>query len=103
MEINRAGIDFDVRYYRGSPGSFHEPPEAADIEIQGWRVSDWDELAEMYGAKGEMPMFRANLPALVDAIAERHYDSMLDDAEDDYRSDFREPDEPDFDDYQSAF
>jgi hypothetical protein len=103
MEINRAGIDFDVTYRPGSHGSWNEPPEPEEIEVTGWTVRDWDELAEMYGAKGETPMFRANLFALVDAIADRHYDSMVDDAGDEYRSDFKEPDEPDFDDYQSCF
>lgn len=92
MKIERAGITFDVTYRGGSRGSWNEPPEGAEIEINDWHVSDWDELAACYGA--EAGKVFASVQEIADHIMERDYSEMLEDAEQDARDDF-EPPEPD--------
>src|SRR5688572_13796778 len=95
MEIERAGITFDITYRGGSRGSWNAPPEGAEIEITDWHVSDWDELAACYGA--EAGKVFASVQEIADHIMERDYNEMLDDAEQDARDDFDPPDD-DFDD-----
>lgn len=98
MEIERAGITFDVTYRGGSRGSWNEPPEGAEIEINDWHVSDWDELAACYGAESGKSPF-ASVREIADHIMEREYDGMLSDAEQQAADDFDPPD--DFDEPDS--
>lgn len=80
MEIERAGITFDVTYRGATRGGFYEPPESAEIEVADWHVSDWEELAACYGA-GSGHIF-GSVQEIADHIMERDYASMLDEAED---------------------
>lgn len=95
-EIKRAGITFDVKYYGGSHGGPTEQPYGPEIEVQDWRVYDWDELAEMHGAKGDRPIIRASLDEIVEEIANLQMDSMFDDIEAERDSDFDPPDDGDY-------
>jgi hypothetical protein len=94
MNIAYAGVTFNVSYRAASRGSWNEPPESAEIEIHDWHVSDWDELAICHGAKGLSPIIRRSLNEIVDAIIDREYDGMLDQAEQEVRDSYDF--EPDF-------
>lgn len=97
MEIERAGITFDVSYRGATRGGAYEPPEGAEIEISDWHVSDWDELAACYGTgSGSRPF--GSVQEIADHIMERDYSEMLNDAEQQIADDFDPPDADDFDD-----
>lgn len=95
--MERAGITFDVTYRGGSRGSWNEPSEGAEIEINDWHVSDWDELAACYGAKAGKVF--ASVQEIAHYIMERNYSEMLDVAEQDARDDFDPPDDDNGEDW----
>jgi len=91
MEIERAGITFDVSYRGATRGGPYEPPEGAEIEVNDWHVSDWDELAACFGA--EAGKVFGSVQEIADHIMERDYSDMLDDAEAQIADDFDPPDD----------
>lgn len=93
MNIERAGITFDIHYSPATRGGRFEQPDPADIEIHDWFISSWDDLADMHGAKGDRPIIRGSVAEMVEAIIDREYSSLVEDAESAYYSDFDVPDD----------
>lgn len=95
MEIERAGITFDVQYYGASRGGFYEPPEDASIEVRGWRISDWDELAACFGTGSGQRVY-SSVDEIAEEIADKEYHDLLNSVESEIRDDFEPPDDYDF-------
>ena len=101
MELEYAGVTFDVDYHGGSRGGMTEAPYGAEAETTGAHVSDWEELAACHGLKSGDYIPCVSLADLIDKIADRNADRMVDDAEEHMRDDFDPPDESDEPDYFS--
>ena len=97
MELEYAGVTFDVGYRGGSAGGPYEAPYGAETEVEGAKVSDWDELAACHGLKSGDYIPCVSLADLIDKIADRNADKMVDDAEEQMRDDFDPPDDDDGD------
>ena len=83
-------IEFDVS--PGEPMTRDYPGEAPYVDVGKVTVSDWDEFAEYWGAKGEEPTFEPSLERLLEVILNREYDAISDAVWDQLNSE-----EPDFD------
>ena len=87
MQIERAGITFNVQYFGASRGGRYEPPENPSIEVHDWDVSDWDELAACFGTGSGQRVF-SSVDEIAEEIVDKEYSNLLDSAEADARDDF---------------
>ncbi len=97
MRLEYVGVEFDCSYSGGSAGGACEAPYGAEDETTGARVSDWDELAACHGLKSGDYIPCVSLADLIDKIADKNADRMVDDAEEQMRDDFDPPDDDDSD------
>ncbi len=95
MELEYAGVTFDVMYQGGSRGSATEAPYGPSAESGDGYVSDWDELAACHGLKSGDYIPCVSLDDLMNKISERNYDRMIEDCEEARRDDFDPPDDDD--------
>lgn len=97
MRLEYSGVEFDCSYHGGSAGGPCEAPYGAEVETTGAHVSDWDELAACHGLKSGDYIPCVSLADLIDKIAERNADRMIEDAEQEMADDFDPPDDDDSD------
>lgn len=97
MEIERNGITFDVTYFGARRGTRDNPPEHAEIEISGWHVSDWDELADYFGTGSGGRAF-SSVDDIAEWIMDCDYNYLLERAEGIALDEFDEPEYDKYDD-----
>ena len=93
MQIEHMGMTIECVVRGGERETPTSPGEPYYAEVYSIRVSDWDEFAEMWGARGERPMFAPGLPELLSIIVYKEWDKIEESALDCYKSE-----EPSFDD-----
>lgn len=91
------GLEIEFTITAGSPGRLYGPPEncypqeAPEFEIENVRISDWDEFADIYGAK-----VCASHESLIETILENEGNKIADAAfaqtAQDCQDDFDSPD-----------
>jgi hypothetical protein len=101
-EIEHKGMLVEYHVSDGEPMTRDYPGCPPEVEQESVCVSDWDEFAEWWGAKGERPTFAPSLAALLEKLSEREWDSITDaafDAAANDEPDFDPPDDYDYDDF----
>jgi len=93
--LEHKGMWIEFSPHSGEQATRMHPGEDPYLEIESVTVSDWDEFAEWWGAKGETPVFATDIETLLEIVSDREYDAIADAAWELIRDE-----EPDFDDFE---
>tara|TARA_S200002703_G_C3729522_1_gene224254 strand:+ start:34 stop:363 length:330 start_codon:yes stop_codon:yes gene_type:complete len=92
--LEHKGMQIEFTPIAGEAMTRNYPGADPYVEIESVDVSDWDEFAEWWGAKGESPTFAPSIEELLEKVSNQEYDAISDAAWEIVRD---YDDEPDWD------